>query len=75
MQNKESGNQIRVWEWKTKTEKYYLITSSCCDQYNYLYDTDCKRICAPSGGFDGLGSKDCPDFGEIDKRLIWQSPK
>lgn len=52
----------------------YLFNSPCCDQYNYLYDTDCNIICAPSGGYTGKGDEKCGDFSDKAKhiRLIWK---
>ena len=37
----------------------YLITSACCDQFNYLYDAQGLRLCAPSGGIAGNGDGKC----------------
>ena len=46
---------------------------AACDQFNYLYDSDCNIICAPDGGFIGTGDGKCPDFIEpIKKTLIWE---
>ena len=39
----------------------YLFISPCCDQYNYLYDAEGARLCAPSGGLAGNGDGRCPD--------------
>jgi len=65
-----------VWEWKTNTQIYYYITSDCCDQFDYLYDSECNIVCAPDGGFTGNGSGDCPIFGaDLKKTLIWKDPR
>lgn len=37
----------------------YLLTSPCCDQFNYLYDAQGLRLCAPSGGIAGNGDGTC----------------
>lgn len=66
----------KVYEWKTDTETYYYITSGCCDQYNYLYDEKCNEVCAPDGGFSGMGSGDCPEFSSSPvKTLIWEDER
>lgn len=76
--NKISKEEVQnppasVWEWKTDGKTYYYFTSGCCDQYNYLYDDNCKQVCAPDGGFSGHGDGKCPDFnGTIEKTLIWE---
>ena len=65
-----------IWEWKVSSETYYYITSDCCDQFNYLFDQNCNKICAPDGGFSGLGDGNCPDFsGHIEKTLIWKDDR
>jgi hypothetical protein len=62
-----------VWEWKVNGKTYYYITSDCCDQFNYLYDDNCKEVCAPDGGFSGEGDGNCPEFnGQVEKTLIWE---
>ncbi len=65
-----------VWRWKTNTTTYYYITSDCCDQFNYLYDTMCNRICAPDGGITGKGDGKCPSFStQTEKTLIWKDSR
>ncbi|MBV8036069.1 hypothetical protein [Roseateles sp.] len=39
---------------------FYLVNAPCCDHFNYLYDADGRRICAPTGGFGGSGDGRCP---------------
>jgi hypothetical protein len=67
----------KVIEWSYHGEKYYYITSDCCDQFNYLYDDNCKIVCAPDGGFTGGGSGDCPDFsdGTLTTKVIWEDDR
>ena len=40
-------------------EKAFLVTSPCCDQFNYLYDKNGRVLCAPSGGITGRGDGRC----------------
>ena len=47
-------------EYKNKI--YYSLIRPCCDQFTELFDESGNSICLPSGGFDGKGSGDCPDF-------------
>ena len=59
-------------------DKYvYLLSSDCCDQYNYLYDRDCNIICAPSGGITGRGDNKCSNFRQVatDETLIWKDTR
>lgn len=55
----------------------YLFSSDCCDQYNYVYDKDCKVICAPSGGIAGKGDGRCSNFNQLasEETLIWKDPR
>lgn len=63
----------QVWKWEVDAQTYYYITSDCCDQYNYLYNSNCEIICAPDGGLTGLGDGNCPNFiGPIKKTLLWK---
>ena len=77
LKNKPTQNPAaEVWRWKTTNKTYYYITSDCCDQFNYLYDSDCTIVCAPDGGFTGAGNGKCSDLIEpIIKHLIWEDPR
>ena len=60
------------------TDKYvYFFSSNCCDQFNYLYDKDCKVICAPSGGITGRGDGRCSNFKQMasDETLVWKDTR
>ncbi len=62
-----------AWQWKVDGKTYYYFNSSCCDQFNYLYDEKCNVVCAPDGGFTGKGDGNCPTFsGTIEKKLVWK---
>ena len=63
----------QVWKWEVDGQTYYYITSDCCDQYNYLYNSNCEIICAPDGGLTGSGDGNCTNFmGSIKKTLLWK---
>ena len=51
----------------------FLVTSPCCDQFNYLYDQAAKVLCAPTGGFAGQGDGRCK--GPISPPLGQQQAK
>lgn len=66
----------KVWKWEVDGQTYFYITSDCCDQYNFLYSTNCEIICAPDGGFTGKGDGKCPAFSnEITKSLVWEDSR
>ncbi len=67
---------VQIDEYLYKGKKVYLFTAPCCDQFNTLYDTNCKAICSPSGGFTGRGDGACKDFDSLAKhvKMIWTNP-
>jgi hypothetical protein len=67
---------VQIDEYSYKGKKVYLFIAQCCDQYNMLYDENCKEICAPTGGFTGKGDGKCKDFDSTAKhvKLIWKNP-
>lgn len=70
-----SIRQVDEYFYKGKT--VYLVISPCCDNYNMLYDTACKPICAPTGGITGRGDGNCADFSKEARhiKLIWKQPE
>jgi hypothetical protein len=62
-----------IWQWDVNGQTFYYITSTCCDQYNYLYNANCDIVCAPDGGIIGNGDGKCPEFSsEVTKTLLWK---
>lgn len=66
-----------VYRYLFQDKYVYLFSSNCCDQYNYVYDRDCKVICAPSGGIAGQGDGRCSNFNQMasEETLIWKDPR
>lgn len=74
--NEVNNPTTQIWKWKVDDKTYYYITSNCCDQYNYLYNSNCEIVCAPDGGISGNGDGNCPSFTtEIQKTLVWEDPR
>lgn len=67
--------EITEYTWGGR--KVYLVSSDCCDQFNYLYNECGDVICAPSGGITGKGDGQCPDFSAqaTNARLVWRDPR
>jgi hypothetical protein len=62
-----------LWLWRINGVNHYLITSECCDEFNYLYDEDCNIYCAPTGGPANEGNGSCELQGKkIKKTLLWK---
>ena len=70
----QKNSPLEIWRYKYNNQFVYLTVADCCDQYNYLYDSNCKLLCAPSGGFSGSGDGKCPDFKDkaTDGTLVWK---
>jgi hypothetical protein len=66
-----------IWQYTYKCQTVYYVPAQCCDLYSTLYNANGERICAPDGGFTGLGDGKCPDFFQEQKneKLIWQDPR
>jgi hypothetical protein len=74
--NAEFDDIREVHRLKHNGKCYYLAISGCCDRYSYVYDSKCNQVCAPSGGFTGGGSGDCPDYipADLSKyELVWKA--
>ncbi len=65
---------VQVDEYLYNGKKVFLLTAQCCDFFNEVYDENCKKICAPTGGFTGKGDGNCPEFSKEAKliKTIWK---
>jgi hypothetical protein len=52
---------IAVHAWTYKGQTVYEMLAGCCDRFNELYDASGRYLCAPGGGFTGMGDGKCPD--------------
>lgn len=76
LKNDVTNPPTQIWKWEVDTQVFYYITSDCCDQYNYLFNSNCEIVCAPDGGITGNGDGNCPEFSsEIIKILIWEDKR
>jgi hypothetical protein len=66
-----------VYSYVYKNQTVYSFSADCCDQYNVVYDANCKVICSPSGGITGSGDGKCPDFQKMatNETLIWRDSR
>jgi hypothetical protein len=62
-----------IWQYTYNDSVVYLVPAPCCDQFNPLYNLECKVVCHPDGGITGKGDGKCNDFYRTanDKLLIW----
>ena len=76
LNNEVTNPPTQIWKWEVDSKTYFYITADCCDQFNYLYTTNCEIVCAPDGGFSGNGDGNCPTFtSEIKKTLVWEDQR
>jgi hypothetical protein len=63
-----------VYSYVYNNQTVYSFSADCCDQFNTVYDVNCKVICSPSGGITGNGDGKCPDFQKMatNETLIWK---
>lgn len=66
-----------VSQYTYKGQTVYYVPPTCCDQFSILMDASCQTICAPDGGFTGIGDGRCSDFFKVakDEKVIWQDPR
>ncbi len=66
-------NSITKYLYKNNTT--YYIRTSCCDQYNPVYDGTCTYLGAPAGGFTGKGDGKLTDFfaNATNKKVVWEN--
>ena len=74
LKEEPSNPPVQVDEYLYKGKKVYLFTAPCCDQFDQVYDVNCKKICAPTGGITGKGDGACNDFTETATfaKTIWK---
>ena len=63
----------KIYSYTYKGNTVYYVPAICCDFFSDLYDTNCKLIGHPDGGFTGKGDGKLPDFntGKSNEVLIW----
>jgi hypothetical protein len=66
-----------VNEYTYKDKRIFLFSSDCCDNFNLLFDDNCKYVCAPTGGITGKGDMSCTDFTKEAKlvRQVWKDER
>lgn len=64
-----------VTHYNYQGRSVYYVVSGCCDQFNEVYDENCKSLGAPDGGITGKGDNKLPDFYSqvTDKKVVWQN--
>ena len=63
-----------VTQYNYKGQTVFYVVAGCCDQYNTVYDSDCKVLGSPEGGIEGSGDGKPVDFFKDakDKKEVWR---
>lgn len=63
----------KIYQYTYREKTVYYVPALCCDFFSDLYDSDCKIIGHPDGGFTGKGDGSMTDFftARINEKLIW----
>ena len=74
----EKQNPSRsVYRYSYNGKTVYYVPAICCDFFSDLYDSNCKLIGHPDGGFTGRGDGTVADFIKTRKneKLIWKDER
>lgn len=77
-QKEEKQNPPRsIYSYEYNGSLVYYVPPICCDFFSDLYDSTCKLIAHPDGGFTGRGDGTAPDFEKLRKKekLIWKDER
>ena len=66
-----------IYSYLYKGQTVYYVTPPCCDFFLDLFDSSCKLIGHPDGGFTGRGDGTIADFRDSAKneKLIWKDER
>lgn len=53
------GRQPGITRVSYNGKPAFLFAAPCCDHFDYLYDANGQRLCAPTGGIAGAGDGKC----------------
>jgi hypothetical protein len=66
-----------VSRYRYQGQVVYHLPPPCCDAPGALYDAAGRYLCAPDGGFLGIGEGRCRDFQtrRTDGQLVWHDSR
>lgn len=63
----------KIIQYTFKGAIVYYVPAICCDNFSDLYDSNCKLMGHPDGGFTGRGDGTIKNFNEAtNEKIIWQ---
>lgn len=71
---KEHNTPQSVTRYAYKGAYVYYMLSACCDQFNIVFDSECRILGYPDGGFTGRGNGTLPDFRDSSANsvVVWK---
>lgn len=66
-----------IYSYQYNGQKVYYVTPPCCDFFSELFDSNCKLMGNPDGGFSGKGDGKFPDFHQkkTNEKLVWEDQR
>ncbi len=66
-----------VYSYTYNGKTVYYVPAICCDFFSDLYDSNCKLIAHPDGGFTGRGDGSAIDFVKTrtNEKLLWHDER
>ncbi len=67
----------KIYSYTYRDKQVFYVTAPCCDFFSDLYDSDCKLIGHPDGGFTGKGDGKFPNFEKVrsNEKLMWEDKR
>lgn len=67
----------KIYSYTYQGKTVYYVPAICCDFFSDLYDSNCKLIGHPDGGFTGKGDGKMPDFfsARTNEVLVWEDKR
>ncbi len=63
-----------IYRYEYQGQIVYYLPPQCCDAPGAFCDADGRYLCAPDGGFLGIGDGHCSDFTAVrtGEHLVWR---
>lgn len=76
-QEKVQNPPRKIYSYTYQGKTVYYVPAICCDFFSDLYDSNCKLIGHPDGGFTGKGDGKLQDFGtaRTNEVLVWEDKR
>ena len=68
------GSPQSITRYQYKGKIVYYMLAPCCDKFNIVFDSACKILGYPDGGYTGRGDGSMPDFKKevTEEKLVWK---